>query len=215
MGDAPRGRVVLERGVALAQEMGDRAAEGFANLIRGALEMDAGNPREGERHFDRALELASATGAHELELFALIWSGQALLESGRPGEAVERLQSGTERAEAAIFTLHAIEALAGAAAAALDLGQLDRALASANRAATLLSDSGAKALMQEQRVSSYLYRVFRAAGDLRAEAFWQRACEALDTRAQAITDPERRRLFLQRPINRVILEEQRRADKAS
>ena len=210
LGATAAGRDHAQRALALAQETGDPAAEGLVRMLMGALERDAGDPARAEAAFTAALELARAAGSVELEVRMLIWSGHGLLVAQRPAEALDRFEQAAERAEAAGFALDVVDALAGAAAAALDRGQTALACERAERAAGHFAAINADVLYEGPAVAWCLYRVFRALGDPRAEAFWEQARATLRRRLDGIPEPEERLAASRRTINRPIMAEESR-----
>jgi len=207
MGDGVEARAAAEDAQALARAIGSRPGEAWALDMVGNAELCLGRADEAERALAGALEMARATSSSELEVRALYRLGDALTLLERPVEALDAFEEAVRGAQLRGFWVAQVEGSAGAALAALESGQLERAREHAEQAVALLARLGPEGIHEGQILAWRLGRVFQALGDPRGPTFQQRARAIVRQRAATLPTPERRQTYLSRPLVRVVLED--------
>jgi tetratricopeptide (TPR) repeat protein len=175
--------------------------------MQGTADMDEGRADKAEPALRRAIELARAVGSTELEVRALYRLGDALMLLERPGEALAAFEQSLTGAEARGFWIDRVLAGAGAATAALEVGERERAAHYAERTVALLPEIGLDDVHEGQLVGWRLGRVFQALGDPRAASFLSQARAVATRRGDTLPTPERRQRYLDRGFVRAVFDD--------
>jgi DNA-binding CsgD family transcriptional regulator len=95
-GDSADATAILEEGIALARELGDKPGEAVALAHLGRALIASGRPEEGVRHLEQGLPMIREWATPlDLSITLLYW-GLAAIFTSKPAEACERLQEGIE-----------------------------------------------------------------------------------------------------------------------
>jgi CHAT domain-containing protein len=86
----------LERGLALAREVGDAPCEGKILFNLGHAEARLGEFDEGQRHLEEAVALHQASGRRDKEAYLRMALGRLLASAGQPQPALDRLYQALE-----------------------------------------------------------------------------------------------------------------------
>jgi tetratricopeptide (TPR) repeat protein len=161
LGDYAKAKVALQDGLEHCRAVGNRPMEGYALLNLGYAHLKLGETTEALAALGRASTLAHKIREVRLDLIARVYRARALLGTERPRElaaAAERLAWEAERQRVRPF---AVTALAIAAEAAFEGGEINRARELAMRALDLRDELGG---IEEDEAEVYLVAARALAG---------------------------------------------------
>ena len=197
-------RVRLMDGLRLAREIGDRVEETtmFQNLA--LVEHNLGDHAAARNHADTALALSRAVGVRFIEAGALRNRGHAELALADADSAAMAYAASRDLFRELGMPNIATEAVAGLARVALANGDVAAALAGVESILVHLDGGGTLDGADEPLlVRLTCYRVFDAAGDMRAAAVLGEAYAELQQLAARLPDETARKVFLENvPTNR-------------
>jgi class 3 adenylate cyclase/tetratricopeptide (TPR) repeat protein len=198
LGDYRNAQAYAERNLQLAREIGDSYTQtiSLTNLSSHAGAM--GEIAVAIDYAERGLALARQSNDRNLEAWALTYLGHGLLESGLATRALESYQEALElRHELDQKTL-ATEPAAGIARIYLQQGESAAARRHADQILAQLEQDGTlEGTDQPLRVYLNCYLVLSGTEDSRAMRILNTAHDMLKTRANGISDPSARKLFLE------------------
>jgi class 3 adenylate cyclase/tetratricopeptide (TPR) repeat protein len=128
----------LDESMSINRRIGDIGNEPMYLAILGRAHRGRGDYDDALAVGRRAFDLARELGHGEWTGWAAAWLGSTLVELGAFGEAVELLEEGAEAADRSDAGLHLVRCLGTGAWAAERLGERDRAVTLADRAASVL-----------------------------------------------------------------------------
>lgn len=206
LGDFTRALKYLQQAQQIQEASGELGglADALTYLARVFLRLSA--PREARVYAERAVEIANREGGRYFTGHALLALAECLLafpESTDRQRAFEAAQEAAKLGEAASTPdIHAagLRMMARALAA---VGDINGARASINKALALINAHPHTTSEEEIYLQHAL--LLRGADDEAAYASIKRAYEIIQERAGRLSDPTRRRSFLEAPPNREIL----------
>jgi predicted ATPase/class 3 adenylate cyclase len=209
LGDLAQAQTCLEKGLALAQEIGAQESMGsylISNL--GLVLQEQGKLEEAERLLSEGLALMEAIDNRHQMAYFLSYLSTASLRAGHPEQVIARANRALGLWKALNIHLGTADDLATLAAAHLATGELAQALACAEQALAILDECGGEGPDFPQRDYWIAYQVLEAAGQPeKAQAALRSAYELVLARADKITDPAMRQSFLERvAVNKQIID---------
>ena len=207
LGDYAAAALTFGQARALFARIGYRQNEGIAHVNLAMAQLLQGQAAAAKSEARAAVALLQASADRWAQGAALRVIGQASLAQGDTDGAQAAFTASRDLYHGLHLPHLALEAIAGLAAVALARGQTARAL---DQVETILAQRAAglslEGTEEPARIQLICHQVLVAADDGRADAVLREACEALLSRAQRITDPARRRTFLQAvPYHRELL----------
>lgn len=198
LGIYPEAQTYTERALQLAKELGDHLGEGIVLVNLSAIELARGELGNAQTNAERALEITRATGRRESEAFVLNTLGQIALARGESETAAQYFENARQVWESLEPLSDSLDAYAGLAQVALQrdsvhdaVSHVEKILAYLDAHPTQRGDPAALA------ASLTAYRVLSRAHDSRARNILETAHNALQTRAEKISDENLRRSFLE------------------
>ncbi len=182
------------RSLELRSRVGDRTGEGFTLYGIGLVQAYLGNYGDAQTAFQQSLDIRQAIDDERGQSYSIYGLGLAAKGLGQFAEA----QSFLEKAEVIQAKLglkgERATTLSVLAEVLLESGRIERALSVSAEAAALV-DEGAQA---EEAQGIYLthYRILNRLGRPEALPFLEKAHAALQAQADAITDQQKRKIFL-------------------
>ena len=206
LGEWVQARRDLEEALRTLRSTGDRVIEGVTLGALSVLALMQGEDARALTLARSALEIAVATQARESEAAALNRLGSAELALGRHAAARQAFEQARARAVEIESGLQH-DAGTGLARVALDEGDAESALLALAPVLAQVAGGGTLDGTEETRLIEWTcHRVLAAVGDPRAEAWLERAHDALQAQAGTIADPGLRQGFLQNfPYHREIV----------
>jgi tetratricopeptide (TPR) repeat protein len=207
MGDYQRAREYSERNLLIAREVDNRYHETMS-LINLSSHADAlGDYEPAVDYAEQALARARFSGDRNAEAWAWTYLGHGLFDSGRVEEANKAYRDGLAVRQELDQPGLATEPAAGLARTALRVGDLVSAQEHVRSILSQLEQDGAlEGTDQPLRVFLSCYLVLRALDDPRADGILETAYGMLKARADGISDPSTRQVFLENvTYNREIL----------
>ena len=207
LGDYAAAALTFGQARALFARIGHRQNEGIAHVNLAMAQLLQGQAAAAKSEARAAVALLQASADRWAQGAALRVIGQASLAQGDTDGAQAAFTASRDLYHDLHLPHLALEAIAGLAAVALARGQTARAL---DQVETILAQRAAglslEGTEEPARIQLICHQVLVAADDGRADAVLREACEALLSRAERITDPARRRTFLQAvPYHRELL----------
>lgn len=210
LGDLDQARTCLEKGLALAREIGvEESMSSYLVSNLGLVLQEQGELGEAERLLSEGLALMEALDNKHQMAYFLSYLSAVSLRAGQLEQAIERGNRALRLWNALDIRLGTADDLSTLAAAHLAAGDLDQALTCAEQAAAILDECGGEGPDFPQRDYFVAYQVLAAAGQPeKAQAALQSAYDLLLARADKITDLALRRSFLERvAVNKQITAE--------
>ena len=207
LGDYAASTATFAQARALFARIGHRQNEGIALVNLAMSQLLQGNAADAKADALSAVALLQATADRWAQGAALRVIGQATLAQGDTDGAVAAFTASRDLFHDLHLPHLALEAIAGLAAVALARGQSACAL---DQVESILAQQAAgislEGTEEPVRIQLVCCQVLAAAADKRADNLLREAREALLKRAERITDPARRRTFLQNvPYHRELL----------
>ena len=198
LGDYRKALSYAERNLRIAREIGDKFVETYSLINLSSHAGALGDIVTSVKHADEGIELARRANNRNAEAWALTYLGHGLFESEKMDEALAAYQAAlTHRIELDQPVL-ATEPNAGLARIALAQGRKTEATAYIETVmAQLLHDDALEGTDQPLRVYLSCYLVLHAIKDPRADEVLKTGYEFLIKRADGISDPSARQLFLE------------------
>ncbi|HSR34000.1 MAG TPA: tetratricopeptide repeat protein, partial [Anaerolineae bacterium] len=197
LGDYPSARSYAERNLQLAREIGDSYTQTISLINLSSHAGSMGEVAAAVDFAEQGLALSRHSKDRNLEAWALTYLGNGLFESGLLHRAVEAYQGALELRQQLNQEVLATEPAAGLARIYLQQGQSAAARQHAEEIlAQLELDGTLEGTDQPLRVYLNCYLVLTRAGDPRATRILNTAHDMLKTRANGISDPAARHLFL-------------------
>ncbi|MCP4536396.1 MAG: tetratricopeptide repeat protein [Chloroflexi bacterium] len=209
LGNYVESKSYLEEALRICREVGNRRDECSVLNDIGVLLHHLRNDKASRQYQLQALAIMQEVGDRYGQGYGLTYLGHALAGLGRLTEAADAYQEALDIRRELDQPNLVIESLAGLARVSLTEGNLTRALVQVEQILHYL-DQGSTLTGTEEPMRIHLtcYRVLRANGDPRAQSILDVAHQALQEQADAITDEEMRRSFLENvPYHREIVRE--------
>lgn len=198
LGDYQKARAYAERNLLIAREIGDRYYETFSLINLSSHAGALGELTSAIEYAEQGLSLARRSKDRNAEAWALTYLGHSLFESGISDGALKAYQDALNVRDELRQPVLATEPAAGLARTALL--QSDPAVAQRHVntiLAQLEQDGTLEGTDQPLRVYLSCYLVLSAIEDPRANGILNTAHDMLKTRANGISDPSARQLFLE------------------
>ena len=198
LGDFRKALMYAERNLRIAREIGDKFSETYSLINLSSHAGALGDFATSVRYAEEGIELAREANNRNAEAWALTYLGHGFFESGKMDEALTAYQAAlTLRIELDQPVL-ATEPNAGLARIALIQDRNVEATAHIETVmAQLLQDSALEGADQPLRVYLSCYLVLHAIKDPRADEVLKAGYELIIKRADGISDPSARQLFLE------------------
>lgn len=207
LGQYDKASAYAERYLQLAREIGDRYAETLALVNLSSHAGAKGQFASAIEYAQQGLSLARECGDRNLQAWALTYLGHGLFDSGTRGAALKAYQEALELRYELDQPSLATEPAAGLARIFLLDGDPPSAKRHVDTILAQLDEDGTlEGTDQPLRVYLSCYYVLSNMNDPQAKGILNTAHDMLRTRANGITDPSGRKVFLENiPYNREIL----------
>ncbi len=205
LGDYPRASVLYRDALRMMDACGDRGNEAIALANLGMALHSLNQNEEGLVNLARAESLAKRRKQRDVEAFVFTAQGHASFALGRLHEAEDCFGKALLLRQVLRQEQQAMEPLAGLAAVALTRGEVNAALAYAERMLPVIRSPWFAAAVEFFRVYWACYQALEANGDRRAPEVLTEAYHRLTARARQIEDESMRAGYVQRiEIHRAI-----------
>lgn len=207
LGDYRKAREYAERNLLIAREIDNRYYETYSLINLSSHAGALGDVEAAVAYAEEALSLARSSGDRSAEAWACTYLGHGLFESGMTERASQAYRDGLAVREELNQPGLATEPAAGLARIALMQGDLSSAQSHVKPILSQIEqDRALEGTDQPLRVYLSCYLVLCAVSDPRADAILETAWGMLKARADGISDPSTRRVFLENvTYNREIL----------
>jgi predicted ATPase/class 3 adenylate cyclase len=207
MGDYRKALSYAKRNLRIAREIGDKFVETYSLINLSSHASALGDSLTSAKYAEEGIELARQSNNRNAEAWALTYYGHGLFDSGNIKEALVSYRNALALREELDQPVLATEPCAGLARIALIQNNRSEAR---THLETIMSQLGKDGTLEgtDQPLRVYLncYLVLHAINDQRANKTLKTGYELLIKRADGITDPSARQMFLEKiTYNREIL----------
>jgi tetratricopeptide (TPR) repeat protein len=207
MGDYRKALSYAKRNLRIAREIGDKFVETYSLINLSSHASALGDSLTSAKYAEEGIELARQSNNRNAEAWALTYYGHGLFDSGNIKEALVSYRNALALREELDQPVLATEPCAGLARIAMIQNNRSEAR---THLETIMSQLGKDGTLEgtDQPLRVYLncYLVLHAINDQRANKTLKTGYELLIKRADGITDPSARQMFLEKiTYNREIL----------
>ena len=207
LGNYSEAKTHIEQAITISRDLGIRGDEASYLSSFGLLMHHCQDDQAALEFSQQAVQIAKEIGESSIEGEALTHTGHALLGLGRMDEAIPAYTQAAEIRHALGQDCLEIETRAGLVAAHLAAGAIDQALAGVEDILEYIAHNSLESAEQPLQIYLTCYQVLAAANDPRARPLIETAHQLLQARAGRLTDPDKRRSFLENvSTNRQILQ---------